>query len=287
MTTRWASLGRFVAFAALTFAAGAIGRATFDETLRISLVWPLYGVVVLWLASGSRRSAPWDALGMSVAVAASVLLDGGSWQQTVVAAVLAAPAAGLWLLLMRRLVPDMWGAGGRRPLSRLPDLVAFIVASTITAVATAGLRGTGLGLVPPASGLDEVLLTAIRNLSWILGLGALGLLLLPHGRTVVARARVAFLESGDRPLLRVVETAALLLVAALLASVAFSPDPVPIAFSLVLVTVWAGFRLPPVGALLLALALGTIGVLATLQGQGAFRFSVTPFEGAAIAQAFL
>lgn len=34
---------RLVAFAAATFAAGSVGRATYDETLGMSLVWPLYG----------------------------------------------------------------------------------------------------------------------------------------------------------------------------------------------------------------------------------------------------
>ena len=37
------------------------GRTT-DDSLAISLVWPLYGVAVLWIGTGTRRSRPWDTL---------------------------------------------------------------------------------------------------------------------------------------------------------------------------------------------------------------------------------
>ena len=56
---------------------------------------------------------------------------------------------------------------------------------------------------------------------------------------------------------------------------------------MVLVVVWAAFRLPPIGAMAYALALGTAGVLATLDGRGQFQMAGGAFESAAIAQAFL
>lgn len=278
---------RFVAFAAATFLAGAVGRATYDETLGLSLVWPLYGLVILWLASGRRATWPWDVLGMSVAVAASVLVDGGSWQQTVVATVLAAPMAALWLLVMRRLVPDLRGAGGTRSFGRLSDLMAFLVASTITAVAAAALRSSGLGLVPPASGFEEMLLTGVRNLSWILGLGALGLLLMPR-RPPAREASPA--GSGGRRRPGVARTFEVLVMATgtiAVAVVSFSPTPTPLGFALVLSAVWAGFRLPAVAGVVLALGLGTTAVLATLNGRGIFQAAGGDFEAAAVAQAFL
>ncbi|MEJ7796564.1 MAG: ATP-binding protein, partial [Nocardioides sp.] len=276
---------RFLGFAVLTFLAGAVGRETFDEDLRISLVWPLYGVVILWFASGSPATWPWDALGMSAAVAASMLVDHASWQQTVVNTVLAVPAAALWSGVMRRLAPDVWGAGGTRPIGRLRDLTAFLVASVATAVVVALARTSGLGLIPPVSSAENVLLTAIRNLSWILGLGALGLLLLPrlvtHSRPsrIPARPRIA----GRK----IVEVIAMLAVIASVAMVTLGADSRPLSFALVLGTVWAAFRLPQVVAVGVAALLGTAVVLATIAGRGPFVEGQTAFESAAVAQAFL
>ena len=122
-------------------------------------MWPLYGLVIVWLASGNRATWLWDVLGMSVAVAAAVLVDGGSWQQTVVATVLAAPTAALWLVVMRRLAPDEWRAGGPRHLTRQSGLMAFLVASTVTAIAAAVLRyqrpGVGAGGVRCRGGVAD------------------------------------------------------------------------------------------------------------------------------------
>lgn len=278
---------RFVGFAIATFLAGAIGRLTYDDSLGLSLVWPIYGLAIVWLASGNRATWPWDVLGMSVAVAASVSVGGGSWQETVVATVLAAPMAALWLLVMRRLAPDVVGTGGPRGLTRQSEVIAFLVASTVTAAVAAVLRASGLGLVPSVSGADEVLLTAVRNLSWILGLGALGLLLMPL-RPVARQLRVALTDrrSRLRPA-RMLEVLLMVSGTILVAVVAFSPSPTPLGFAMVLSAVWAGFRLPTAAGVVLALALGTTAVLATLTGRGVFVVDGNDFEGAAVAQAFL
>lgn len=276
---------RFVGFAAATFAAGAVGRATYDETLGLSLVWPLYGLVILWLASGTRATWPWDVVGMSVAVAASVLVDGGSWQQTVLATVLAAPMAGLWLLVMRRLAPELLGEG--RGIERLSDVAAFLTASAITASVAAVLRTSGLGLVPPASGIEEVALTAVRNLSWILGLGALGLLYMDR-RAALRERRTTTTDRGSGPgPARVLEVMVVAGGTTLVAIGAFSSTASPLLFVLVLSAVWAGFRLPTIAGLVLAMALGTAAVLATLVGRGVFQGAGNDFEAAAVAQAFL
>ena len=282
---RAAAVVRFAAFMVVTHLAGAIGRLSYDEDLALSLVWPLYGVAVLWLASGNRRTLPWDLGGLVVATSASLLLSDGTPRQAVVAAVLAVVSGGSWVLVMRRWAPDLWGAGGSRPLSRLRDLPALLVASVTSAVLAAVLRGTGLGLIPPMP-LDEVWLTAVRNLSWILGFGALGLLALPRSARPSLRVWVAR-ERGVQPGWRAVETLGVLALTLLLTSAAFSPEPTPFAFSLVLCTVWAAFRLPPVGAVLFAFVLGSVGVLMTLTGQGVFMAEPGALTRAAIAQGFL
>lgn len=278
---------RFAGFGVATFLAGWIGRLTYDESLHLSLVWPLYGLVIVWLASGNRATWLWDVLAMSVAVAAAVLVDGGSWQQTVVATVLAAPTAALWLVVMRRLSPDEWRAGGPRHLTRQSGLMAFLIASAVTAITAAVLRSSGLGLVPAASGVEEVLLTAVRNLSWILGLGALGLLLMPL-LPVARELRATMTDRRSRPgPTRVLEVLLVASATVFVATVAFAPTPTPLAFAMVLAAVWAGFRLPTVAGVALSLAMGTAAVIATLKDRGVFVVDGSDFEGAAVAQAFL
>ncbi|QBR91686.1 ATP-binding protein [Nocardioides euryhalodurans] len=276
---------RLAGFALATYLAGDIGRLTFDEQLQISLVWPLYGVAVLWLASGTPRTWPWDVAGLVAATAASVLLNDGTAAQAVLGAVLALVAAGAWVAVMRALAPDLWGAGGARPMGTLRDLAVFLAASAVAAGVAALGRGTGLGLVPVSSP-EDIWLTAIRNLSWILGIGALGMLVLP--RRDLSPARWWSRAGRDEHLpLRVLETLAVVAATVGLATAAFGSDPTPFSFSLVLCTVWAAFRLPSVGALAFALVLGAVGVLATLQGIGVFAGATDPFTGAAIAQGFL
>ncbi len=72
---------RFVCFSVLTVVAAAVGRATLDESLQISLVWPLYGVGVLWIATASRRSRRWDTLGLAGVTGLTILLDRGTGAQ--------------------------------------------------------------------------------------------------------------------------------------------------------------------------------------------------------------
>jgi len=278
LRVRTAALVRFGAFLVAALLAGSIGRLSYDDELGVSLVWPLYGVAVLWLATGNRRTWPWDVAGLVAATATSLLVNGGTVPEIVV-------AGATWVTMMRRLAPDVWGAGGERPLSRLRDLAAFGAACVTSAALVALLRGTGLGLVPGLQ-VQEVWFTAVRNLSWILGLGALGLLGLP--RTAWTSLRVWFeRERAVQPAWRVVETLGMLLATALLAGAAFAPDPTPFAFTLVLCTVWAAFRLPPLAAVLFAFGLGSVAVVATLTGQGVFLAEADPMTRAAIAQGFL
>ena len=67
---RTAAVARFAGIrrAPPTSRATSAGSAT-TRDLGVSLVWPLYGVAVLWMATGDRRTWPWDVLGLVVATA--------------------------------------------------------------------------------------------------------------------------------------------------------------------------------------------------------------------------
>jgi signal transduction histidine kinase len=272
---------RFVAFLALTFAAGQAGRVTYHEPSGINLIAPVYGVTALWLATSTRRSLPWDLAGIALAVGGAVVLTEGDALMVSVAVLLGVGTPLVWRLLFVQLAPGIWGTGGKRPIGRLSDLVGFLVACVSAGALAAALRGSGMLLLPPL-GVEELLLTVVRNVSWILAITALGLLVLPQPDLGI---RAWWADVTDRPL-RITETVLVLAAITALAATSFSPDPPPYAFPLVLGAVWAAFRLPTPTAVLLAVLVGTFAVLATLEGLGPFAL-VSAYQSAAISEAFV
>ena len=191
-----------------------------------------------------------------------------------------------WLLVARRLQPDRWVLARPRTLW---DLVVVLIATAAASLVGAALRAWGMGLLP-TNDVETFLLLLIRNYSGILGPVGVA-----RAAASLRRARLAQMSCaarsrrapGDRP-------------AGPSRCSRCWPWPVgsarscspasrqPLAFTLVLVVVWAAFRIPPVAAVLLALALGTGGVVASFRGTGQFRvLGSAPFESAAIAQGFL
>lgn len=199
-------------------------------------------------------------------------------------AILNSAAALIWALVFRRLAPDVWGGGGTRPMSRMRDLVAFLMTCLVTAAATGLLRGSGLGLIPPST-VETILFTMIRDLAGLMGVGALGLLTLPH--------LFGVLPDASHPTwtwpswLRVVEGLAVIAGGLGLLWTTFAANPLPVAFALVLVAVWAAFRATPLITVVLGLGFGVVAVLATLRGLGPFAQAESPFQAAVFAQGFL
>lgn len=197
--------------------------------------------------------------------------------------ILAVVIAYAWILAARWLAPS--GLRLARPRNQR-DFLVVLLATAGAALIGAALRATGLGLLPMLDA-EAFLLLTIRNYSGILGPTVLGALLLPYlGSGGGHEFRRALLADGTRHASRVVEVLVMLAVGAAFASVVFADDPRSLAFALVLLVVWSAFRLPALGAVAYALVLGTLGVLATIDGRGQFQ-SDDAFEGAAIAQAFL
>ncbi len=280
-TSPWWPALRFVVFAGLTFAAGEAGRATYHEPSGINLIAPVYGVSALWLATSTRHTLPWDLAGIAAATGLAVVRTGGDVFMVSVAVLLGVAAPFVWRLLFVQLAPGVWGTGGDRPIGRLTDLVGFVTACLGAGTLAAALRGTGMFLLPPLD-VETLLLTVIRNVSWILAITALGLLALPQP-DLGLRAWWAGVE--HRPL-RLFETVLVLGSVAALAITSFSPDPPPYAFPLVLGAVWAAFRLPAAAAVLMAVLVGTFAVLATLDGLGPFALA-SAYQSAAISEAFV
>ena len=270
-----AAVVRFGAFLVAALLAGDIGRLTYDEDARRQP-----GVAALRRRRAvaghrNRRTWPWDVAGLVVATATSLLLNDGTAPEIVRRRAARPGGRGHWVAVMRRLAPDVWGAGGERPLGRLRDLAAFVAACATSAALVAVLRGTGLGLVPGlrcrgrlAHGRPELQLDPrprragpARPAPDRVDL-APGLVRARAGRPAGLARRRDARRCCSRP--------------RCWRGAAFAPDPTPFAFSLVLCTVWAAFRLPPLAAVLFAFVLGSFGVVATLTGQGVFLAEPDP-----------
>ena len=268
---------RYALLTVLTVAAALVGYESLDVELDVALIWPLYGVSVLWMVSGSRRSRPWDVLALTTLAAVTLALDEATWQRITVGTLQAVLGAVVFLALGARLTRERSRID--EPLT-LRHVVVLCVATVVAATLLAAVRMTGMGLLP-ALPADVGALLVVRNTSGIL-IGALPGLLVLH--RVRSRRSSGYAGTSGRVL---VETLVLAGAATALALVVFTGMPMPLSFALVLVVVVAAFRVPPIGAVGVALVVGLIAVLATLDDQGTFVLEGRQFASAAIAQGFL
>ncbi len=139
---------RLVVFSALAYVAFVIGRDTVMASANLSVIWPLSGIGLLWLTSGGRRLWLLDAASLGVVAVVATLIDipdapRGGW---IMAAILTVLQPVVYVLVMRRVAPDLWGSGGTRAMSTLAR----------PAPVRRGLpgrqRGCGPGARPPGSG---------------------------------------------------------------------------------------------------------------------------------------
>lgn len=293
---------RLVAFACATWIASDIGYASFRADFGVSLIWPLSGVVLLWAATGNRRTWPVDAL-VLVAVTVGALLSAASTPgQAAMGALQVLVQAVVYQYVMVRWAPGVWGSGGTRPLRRTGDLFVFLVAVLAGSAAASALRSAGLGLIPPSDLADASLVMA-RNLSWMLAAGGvllhLGPRLTPDGPRGAARwhhgEEAEELPEDDQapPTRRIwrggpAELALLTLVTLTIYGAVFTrQQPLPLTFLLTVPGLWAAMRLDPLRAVVHAAAAGSFAIVMTLSGSGVFASMSDPRLGAALAQALL
>lgn len=292
--SRWTAgarpLVRLLGFSAAAWFAAQIGLATWSPEASFSMIWPIPGVALLWLASSrSRRQFLVDCVTLTLVTGVRVYLDLDSVSLALVgmAQTLAQPLVTLFVI--RRLAPRLWGGGATAaPLGRVRDVAVFLAACVAGAVVAAAVRGTGLGLEPLDSWL-AVLLILVRNLSWVLAIGAVGFVVMPYlvaGDVVGRLVRAWRSISPAGRALHAAEFTAMLGATGLSLVVAFFLEaPLPVDFTLMLVAVWAGTRFPPVLALLQPLTAGTIAILATLSQEGIMVSTSDAVTAALLAQA--
>ncbi|GAA3395087.1 ATP-binding protein [Cryptosporangium minutisporangium] len=272
-----AALARSVGFACLFTLAAIGGRLTILEGASLSLVWPAAGVAVVWFVA--QRGAPVPAVDwvLLVGVTLAVNLATGAAVVLAVGFVLAnAVQIGVFLTLFGRLKPD-WRRGDAPPLVRLGDLWRMIAATAASTVCGAIVGPTLASWYAGSWSWLGELVWLTRNISSILLIGILGLLLI--GRVGVDERFRGW---------RLVELVALAVCSLAAYVVAFAlPHGLPLAFPLLVVTVWAGARFPTPLVAVHGVVVGTVGVLFTLHGAGPFAAIESHPMRALVAQAFV
>lgn len=248
-----------------------------------AVVWPAAGVAVVWLASSSRRLFPLDValLGLST-MCVIALTDGGTLRTFLSLAIVFQTLLVLWLA--RRLVPDIWGTGGRVPFTQLRQFGWLLFAIVVAAFATALLR-TLVGVAAiPGDGFDMLAGRFGRQAAAMATIGLLGLLLggwiaqqRDRGEPLVARPSPADVLHGIG-----IELTALLLF------VVFWQDPeIPTTYILTLTVVWAALRFSPLVTAIHCVVTGAVTVVMTIEGYGPIA-NVSDLEvRALIAQLFV
>lgn len=277
---------RLLVLGALTWLATDLGFASFRPEFGTAMIWPLPGVALLWAATGTRRTRPLDAVVLLLVTAGALVLAGGTPGQGVVGGLQAVVQGGVFLVVVRRLVPDLWGGGGTRPMTRLADLGAFLLAAVVAALAATVLRGLGLGLIPVPEWTDNALVW-VRNFCGMVTIGGLALLvgpLLQQGRSLDQVRRLARSWWGRWPARWPESSVVVVVSVGSFAAVLAQREPLPISFLLVLPALWAGLRTNPVLATTLTVVLGTGVLVATVDDRGIFAAMADPRLGALVAQ---
>ena len=258
----WLGLGT-VMYVAL----GLLGRMTIPDGEVLSLVWPAAGVAMLMFGLTPPRW--WWLVAVLVAAAAVPVnfLTGASAPQAAVFAVSNVSQGVIAVLLLRALAPHLFGAGGTAPLERLTDFWAVLASSAVAALAGAVVGSVGRGLLGDWTLSDGVVWWA-RNATGSVALFTTGILAMATWQRIRRPGGTA--ELGAK--LRARGTEMLLIVTVtLLLYLAFFVDPwLPVAFPLLVPTVWVGLRFAPTIVALHSLAVSVAVVMFTLAGRGPF-----------------
>jgi signal transduction histidine kinase len=273
---------RTVGFAALYVAAAFAGRLTVLPGTSLSLVWPAAGIAVVWF--GASFGSRWRYLDAAALVAVTLLVNLTTGATPLMAlAFAAANLVQVWvfLRLFGRLCPHLWGAGGRGLLARTGELWRLIAAGAVSTAAGAAVGPSAVWLLTGDYSWLATTVWLTRNTVSIVLIGTLGL-------------RLAFaLSVRERPIVlptgwRLAEYTALVFGSAFAYFVAFGINHgLPLAFPLLIMTVWAGLRLHTTFVVLHDLCVGTAAVLFTLHGDGPFADIPSYGVRALVAQAFV
>jgi signal transduction histidine kinase len=266
---RWKQITWLVLGTLGYFALGVLGRATIIEGEVLSLVWPAAGAAMLLF--GLTRQRWWGLVAGLVAVAtvALNLLTGATGTQAGIFVVSNISQAICAVLILRALSPQLRGAGGDQPIEQLRDFWSIVAAAVVGSLVGAAVGGIGRGLLLDSWSTIDLLVWWGRNATGcvvIVTTGVLALAAWPRLRQPEGRAELgaALGARGPEVMLLVGFTAALYL------TVFVYNSSLPVAFALLVPTVWAGLRFNPLPVAVHSVVVCTTVVVFTLNARGAF-----------------
>ncbi len=286
----WRRFGWLVIGTGVFVVLAVFGRWTIIDQHAVSLIWPAAGVSVLLLGMTPTRWWPVIVAVVAGATFGVNMADGTTPAQASVFAVSNVVQALTGVLVLRALAPHLVGVGGDRRLQFLRDFMAVVVASV-----TASLVGAAVGSLGLAATLDgwvweDFFVWWGRNIAGSLVVTTLGILVL--GVALGARrteARVDPDALARRPARdRALEAALLGVVTVIVYLLVFDwYAALPVAFPLLVPTVWAGLRFLPLPVAVHSLLVSAVVVGFTVAGQGPFARVGSWQEEAILAQVFV
>lgn len=266
-------------FVAAYVALGFVGRWTIAEGTTFALIWPAGGLAVLWFLLRGAGPRSVDTVLLAVATYAVNVVTGAPYDIGLLLVVTNVAQTLAAVGLVRRYCPELWGAGGDRPLDSPGVLVRFLATAVVATGLGAALGAAGTSLLH--GGLDGTgaVLWLGRNLCGVLMVVPVGLL--------VARLRSV---PSDEPVVGPagrleLATAGAFTIA--MYALAFTFDDLPLAFPLVAGVVWVGMRYTTVVSAAYATLNGIATIRLTLNHIGPFAAVEDPQVGALLAQFYI
>ncbi len=277
----WLALG-----ALAYFALGVLGRTTIPEGQILSLVWPAAGVSMLLFGLSPQRLWWLVALLIAGATVALNMLTGATGTQAGIFVVSNIAQALCAVLIIRRFAPRLWGAGGEEAMEELSDFWPVLAGSVVGSLVGAGVGVLGRGIFLDSWSWTDLLVWWGRNATGcvvifttvVLGAAVWKVVQRPGGG---ATLRADLEARATEATLLAVFTAAIYI------GVFGTFSSLPVAFPLLVPTVWAGLRFSAFGVALHSLAVCTTVVVFTIQDRGAFAAVGTWSEKVLVSQLFI
>ncbi|MGZ4488229.1 MAG: ATP-binding protein [Nocardioides sp.] len=258
---------------------GIAGRSTVLDTTSLALIWPAGGVSLVWFLVSRARPVSVDTLVLALLTFAVNRLTGAGTDLALLLIVTNVVQTLVAVVLVRRLCPDLWGAGGARSIDSPVLLARFLAAAVVGTALGAAIGSVVLGLTQGGYETAGAILWFGRNLCGILMVAPVALMLLQR-----------MSQSGGVPVLEAAGRAELALAVAFtigMYALAFTFDDLPLAFPLLAGTVWVGMRFTTLVTAAHATLNGVATIRLTLAGIGPFAAVPDPQVSALLAQAYV
>ncbi|GAB1644164.1 ATP-binding protein [Krasilnikovia sp. MM14-A1259] len=290
------ALARTAGFALVYAVALLAGRMTVIDGSSLAMLWPAAGFAVVWFCVQRHARTRWvDGCALTLIALAGNAATGVALPASAVLAVANLVQAVVFVWLLGRWRPTLWGADGGARLSAPRDLAYLLAVTAVAATVSAVFGLTGLWLAGAPMSWLVVAEWMARQVASVFVLGTTGLWFGPAVSGFRARYRslAGWWQAADKalramPAWRVTEYLAVALCSTVAYLFGFVFDHgLPLAFPLIALTVWAAVRLRTSFLVLHHLIFGAAAMLFTLYGQGPMAALADPHARAMTAQVYV